>query len=143
MYEYLTTRRIEFSDTDMAGIVHFARFFVFMEVAEHEMLRAAGAPEAHFEYEGERIGWPRGAASCVYHSPARLGDVLDIRLRIKRKGKRSITYAALFKIADRVVAEGEISSICCSLGSGQAEPLKLRAVLIPKFLNEQLEVAPD
>lgn len=143
MYEYRTTRRIEFSDTDMAGIVHFARFFVFMEVAEHELLRAAGAPAVHFEHEGERIGWPRGAASCIYHSPARLGDELSIRLRVKRKGKRSITYAVLFKVGDRVVAEGEISSICCSLGSAPAEPPKLRAVPIPEFLDQNLEVAPD
>ena len=34
-YEYYIKRRVEFSDTDMAGIVHFARFFVFMEAAEH------------------------------------------------------------------------------------------------------------
>ena len=44
MYELHTTRRIEFADTDMAGLVHFARFFVFMETAEHAFLRAAGAP---------------------------------------------------------------------------------------------------
>jgi acyl-CoA thioester hydrolase len=34
--EFHATRRIEFPDTDMAGIVHFSRFFVFMEAAEHE-----------------------------------------------------------------------------------------------------------
>jgi len=39
---FRTTRRVEFGDTDMAGIVHFARFFCFMESAEHEMLRSLG-----------------------------------------------------------------------------------------------------
>ena len=34
-------RRIEFCDTDMAGIVHFANFFRFMESAEVEFLRSA------------------------------------------------------------------------------------------------------
>jgi len=42
MHEYRTRRRIEFSDTDAGGLVHFARFFVFMEIAEHELLRALG-----------------------------------------------------------------------------------------------------
>ena len=37
-HEYRTSRRIEFADTDMAGIAHFSRFYVFMEQAEHEFL---------------------------------------------------------------------------------------------------------
>ena len=40
--EFQTRRKIEFSDTDMAGIVHFSRFFIFMETAEHEFLRSLG-----------------------------------------------------------------------------------------------------
>ena len=42
MHEFRTRRRIEFSDTDMGGIAHFSRFFVFMETAEHEFLNAIG-----------------------------------------------------------------------------------------------------
>ncbi|MEM9599354.1 MAG: acyl-CoA thioesterase, partial [Acidobacteriota bacterium] len=38
MHELQTRRRIEFADTDMARIVHFSRFFDFMEAAEHEFL---------------------------------------------------------------------------------------------------------
>src|SRR5213078_989612 len=39
---FRTTRRVEFADTDMAGIVHFANFFRYMESAEHEFLRSHG-----------------------------------------------------------------------------------------------------
>ncbi len=140
MLQFNTTRRVEFADTDMAGIVHFARFFVFMETAEHEFLLAAGSPGVHFEYQGEQIGWPRVAASCQYRSPARLGDVLDIHLRVRRKGRRAMTYAVEFKLGERLVAEGEISSICCALGGGGGEPTKLRPVPIPPFLA--IEEAP-
>ena len=31
--EFRTTRMVEFSETDMAGIVHFANFFRYMEAA--------------------------------------------------------------------------------------------------------------
>ena len=58
MNELRTTRKIEFADTDMEGIVHFARFLVFMETAEHEFLRALGA-EVHMTVEKQDIGWPR------------------------------------------------------------------------------------
>ena len=37
-----TSRRVEFCDTDMAGIVHFANFFRWMESAEVEFLRSLG-----------------------------------------------------------------------------------------------------
>ena len=39
----LTRRRVEFVDTDLEGMVHFARYLVYMETAEHELIRAAGA----------------------------------------------------------------------------------------------------
>ena len=142
MHEYKTQRRIEFADTDMAGIVHFSRFFVFMEGAEHEFLRSLGS-DVHFEHEGRHIGWPRVAASCQYQSPVRFGDVLDIRLEIQRKGRRSLTYRVIFTCGDRQVAVGEISCICCALSTplpksdGRLEP-----VPIPAFIADQIEEAP-
>ena len=42
MKPFRATRRIEFCDTDMAGMVHFSNFFRFMEFAEQEFLRARG-----------------------------------------------------------------------------------------------------
>ena len=66
--EFQTRRKIEFSDTDMAGIVHFSRFFIFMETAEHEFLRSLGTSVAT-EDRGHKIGWPRLSASCDYLKP--------------------------------------------------------------------------
>jgi len=139
MHELHTRRRIEFADTDMAGIVHFARFFVFMETAEHELLEAVGTP-VHFRHEGRAVGWPRVAASCEYKSPAHLGDVLDIHLTVRRKGTRAMTYAVRFTCAGRLIAEGQISSICCELGDG--DDRKLRPIPIPVFVADKLEPAP-
>lgn len=145
MYELHTRRRIEFADTDMAGIVHFARFFVFMETAEHEFLRGLGKP-VHFEHQGCEVGWPRVAASCEYKSPARLGDELDIHLRVWRKGRRAMTYRIDFSCGGRRVAQGEISSIFCALPwkstaemTGQLKP---QPIPIPDFLADQIEEAP-
>ena len=41
-YEFRCRQRVEFADTDMAGIVHFSNFFRYMERAEHEFLRSLG-----------------------------------------------------------------------------------------------------
>jgi YbgC/YbaW family acyl-CoA thioester hydrolase len=123
--EFRTTRRVEFADTDMGNLVHFSRFFVFMETAEHEFLKSLGTT-VHFERDGRTIGWPRLEARCQYLSPARYGDELEIILKVRRKGRRSMTYDFVFRIADRVVARGRIASICCLLdGPDGLEPIEI------------------
>ncbi|MBL8848408.1 MAG: acyl-CoA thioesterase, partial [Planctomycetaceae bacterium] len=42
MPHFVSQRRVQFSETDMAGIVHFANFFRWMEEAEHEYFRSLG-----------------------------------------------------------------------------------------------------
>lgn len=132
--EYRTTRRIEFADTDMGNLVHFSRFFVFMETAEHDFLRTLGTT-VHFEDSGRTIGWPRLEARCRYLSPARYGDELDIHLRVTRKGRRSMTYSFTFRVGERLVAEGLLASICCILDGGDG----LEAIPIPEALARQIE----
>ncbi len=41
-HEFTITRRVEFSETDMAGIMHYSNFFRFMETAEHAFFRSLG-----------------------------------------------------------------------------------------------------
>ena len=135
--ELRTRRKVEFADTDMGGIVHFARFFVYMESAEHELLAAAGTT-VHFEHEGEMLGWPRRSASCDYRSPARLGDQLEIHVRVVRKGKSSMTYDFDFACGERLVARGRLASVCCVLGGGRPRP-----VAIPECLAARLAEHPD
>jgi 4-hydroxybenzoyl-CoA thioesterase/acyl-CoA thioester hydrolase len=131
--EFRTTRRVEFADTDMGNLVHFARFFVFMETAEHQFLESLGTT-VHFEHEGRKAGWPRLEARCRYLSPARFGDELDIRLSVTRKGRRAMTYDFTFRVGERLIAEGTVSSICCFLDG----PDGLEPIPIPDFLAEQL-----
>ncbi|MEM7481229.1 MAG: thioesterase family protein [Acidobacteriota bacterium] len=129
-------RRVEFADTDLGGIVHFSRFFVFMETAEHELLRALGTL-VHTRHQGHAIGWPRVEAHCKYMSPLRYGDEVEIRLRVARKGHSSMTYEATFWVGERRVAEGRISSVCCVLD----DPAGIRPVAIPQPLADRLAEA--
>jgi len=106
------TRRIEFVDTDMAGIVHFSNFFRFMEATETAFLRSRGLSVATM-WEGHPIGFPRVAASCDYRRPVRFQDVLDIFLHIERLGTRSVTWGFEFRLRDEVVAVGQVTAVCC------------------------------
>ena len=66
---FRTTRRVEFSDTDAAGIAHFTAFFRFMEQAEHELLRSVGL-SVFMPVDGEEITWPRVSSKCDFRSMA-------------------------------------------------------------------------
>ncbi len=136
--DFRATRRIEFADTDMGNLVHFSRFFVFMETTEHEFLHSLGAT-VHFEHQGRRIGWPRLEARCQYLSPARFGDELEIHLRVVRKGESSMTYDFTFRIGQRLVARGRIASVCCVLDG----PDGLEAIAIPAALADRIEAAGE
>ena len=136
--DFRTRRTIEFADTDMGGIVHFSRFFVFMETAEHEFLRHLGA-EVHMPWQGQQIGWPRVEASCQFLSPAGLGDELEIHLRVARKGAKSMTYATTFSCDGRIIARGRMTSVCCVMDEADG----LRAVPIPDFIAEQIVATID
>src|SRR5713101_868572 len=92
---FRTRRRVEFADTDMAGIVHFANFFRYMEAAEVEFLRSRGLSVVQV-WEGERISFPRVAASCDFSKPVRFEDVVDIAVTVSRLGTKSVTYAIEF-----------------------------------------------
>jgi acyl-CoA thioester hydrolase len=137
-HEYHTQRKIEFSDTDMAGIVHFSRFFIFMETAEHEFLHSLGT-SVSTEWEGNKLGWPRLAATCEYFHPAKFEDILDIHLSIARKGTKSITYKFSITKGDVRIAQGQVTTICCICNPG--EPI--RSIPIPDFIAEQIQEAPS
>lgn len=137
LHEIVTSRRVEFADTDMAGIVHFARFFVFMESAEHELLRALGA-EVNMRVDGKRIGWPRKASSCEFFQPLRFGERVEIRVRVVRKGKTSLTFEHSFERDGELLARGRMTSVCCWLDA----PGGLEAMAIPAQIADRLAEAP-
>ena len=53
---FQTHRRVEFCETDMAGIVHFSNFYKWMEQAEHEFFRSLGLSIVHHLPDGSTIG---------------------------------------------------------------------------------------
>jgi len=130
---FRTTRRIEFADTDMAGIVHFANFFRYMEAAEVEFLRARGL-SVKLVWEGQSLGFPRVSASCDFLRPARFEDVLDVAVQVEKVGKKSVTYAFEFSLHGEVIARGKVSSVCCLI----QENRELKSVPIPAGIRERL-----
>ena len=131
---FTTQRRIEFRDTDAAGIVHFSVFFTMMETAEHEMLRSLGISVLP-DHDDDQVplSWPRVAASCDYVSAARFEDLLDISVSVAKIGSSSVQYHIEFTRDRQQIATGSMTSVCCHL-----EPTGLKKSAIPGNIRELL-----
>lgn len=123
---FTTNRRVEFRDTDAAGIMHFASIMGLMEEAEHEFLRHADLPLFR-EHHGGHISWPRVSAQCDFKSPARFEDAIDISVSVQRIGRRSVTYAFSLSCNGTLVAEGTMTSACCFVDDGKIESVDIPA----------------
>jgi acyl-CoA thioester hydrolase len=113
-----TSRLVEFHDTDMAGIMHFASFFVYMESAEHELLRSLGL-SVHSQVEQEHTSFPRVSATCNYFAPARCEERLDIDVAVARIGHKSVTYEFRFTRDGLELAVGSMTAVCCRIVPGR------------------------
>ncbi len=141
-YEHTSTRRIEFSETDMAGLVHFSNFFRYMETAERDFFEAAGVDLINTR-PGEVVGWPRVRAECKFSAPLRFGDTIDIHLAVKSVKDRSIDYQ--FRIFRRnadgshtQAGKGQMTTVLTALtASGE-----LRSIELPDSVRSRITEAP-
>ena len=131
---FVVPRRVEFVDTDMAGIVHFTAFFRYMETAEHEMFRSLGLSLVG-EGHGPRLGWPRVCCGFDFFKALRFGDEVEVRIGVAQIGGASITYEAEIVRNGEVVARGHSTSACCEVGPGT----QIKAVPVPAEVSEKLE----
>ena len=138
-YEFKRVHRVEFADTDMAGIVHFANFFRYMEETEHAFFRSLGF-SIHSRIGDIMVGWPRVRAVCDYKSPLRFEDEFEIHLSVREKKNRSLTYDFVFrKLEGREVATGSITAVCVTMDEQTG---KMKAIAIPEAVAQKIEAAP-
>ncbi len=142
-YEFKAVRRVEFSETDMAGIVHFSNFFRYMETAEHGFYRLLGFSVILDKFDPP-LGFPRVHAGCDYKRPLRFEDMVEVHLLVREKRSRVLNYFFRFsKVPNggtpELVATGDLTVVCVA----HYRDGRMEAVPIPSELAEKIEVAPS
>ncbi len=140
-YEFKVTKRVEFSETDMAGIVHFSNFFRYMETVEHAFFRSLGFSVVMDRHDPP-MGWPRVHAECDYLAPLRFEDEIEIHLWVTEKKAKSLSYQVRIKKINTTpqveVARGKLTVVC-----GTRDPHgKMASHPIPRTMADQIQVAP-
>jgi YbgC/YbaW family acyl-CoA thioester hydrolase len=131
---YRLRRRVQFYETDTAGIVHFSWFYRYMEEAEHALWRAAGLsiapPNAH-------IGFPRVAASFDFFKPLRFEDEFEVELTIAEISTKAIRYRAEIVKDGVKVASGRLTVACVRKQPGQP----MTSTAIPDEISSRFRIA--
>ena len=138
--EFRMVHRVEFADTDLAGLVHFSSYFRYMEVTEHAFVRSLGF--SVLMWEQFKVGWPRVHVECDYTAPVRFEDELEVHLKVREKKEKALTYDFIIRrirpgpVAE--VARGSLTTVCVTKdGSGV-----MKAVAIPEPVSRVIEAAP-
>ncbi|MBC2601779.1 acyl-CoA thioesterase [Puniceicoccus vermicola] len=113
--EFSIRHRVAFSETDMAGIVHFSNYFRYMELAEAAFFAKLEEELIHRE-EGQVHGWPRVRASCDYKAPISFGEEVEIVLMVKEVKVRAIEFAfAMYRVENgergEKIARGKLTTV--------------------------------
>lgn len=127
-------RRIEFCETDAAGIAHFSAFLCYMEQAEHALWRHLGTSVSSDIGDGWHLSWPRVHVECDYRGTGRFEDCLQIDVRVAKLGAKSVTYAFDFQLAGKSIASGRVVAVCCRVRPGSP----LQSTPIPDDLRSKL-----
>lgn len=130
--DFSITHRVQFSETDLAGIMHFSNFFKLMEEVEHAFFRSLGL-SVSMQHDDIHIGWPRVSASCEFLGPVKFEDEVELKLRVGRVGEKSFAYEVEFLVNGQRVALGKTTSVCCALESGD-----MRSIEIPALIRQKL-----
>ncbi len=137
--EFKIIRRVEFSETDMVGIVHYSNFFRYMETAEHAFFRSIGYSIVSNQ-TNPPVGWPRVHASCDFRQPLRFEDEVEVHMLVTEKKSKSLSYEFRFRKLNAnpivEVARGKLTVVCVT-----CDPQgKMTAAQIPHEIAEKIEV---
>ena len=139
-YQFKIRRIVEFSDTDMAGIVHHAVYYRYMESAEHAFFRSLGLTVAPPKTSSS-VGWPRVHTEADFSSPLQFEDEVEIQLLVAQKKSKALTYAFRLRKLNAPepyeVARGKITVVCIRKVNGQ-----MKATRIPKEIADKFDEAP-
>ncbi|MBF0246450.1 MAG: YbgC/FadM family acyl-CoA thioesterase [Alphaproteobacteria bacterium] len=121
--------RIYYEDTDAGGVVYYANYLKFAERARTEMLRAGGLENSTLQDE-HGIALVVKAIEAEYRQPARLDDLVEVRLELTRVGGASIEGVQRIVRAGEELVEIRIKLGCMKLAGGPGRlPQKVRNLL--------------
>ena len=117
-----STLRVRYAETDKMGVVYYANYLVWFEVARTDLLRSLGWSYREMEHAG--VSLPVIEAHCEYHRPAKYDDEIDVRTegRLLSPVRMEFHYAAVRREDAALTASGRTVHAAINL---QGRPCRL------------------
>jgi len=107
--------RVRYAETDQMGVVYYANYLVWMEVARVEFCKSLGFRYRDMELE-DGVLLAVIEAQCRYLHPARFDEEVIVETRIAEANSRLVEFAYEMRLADsgRKLATGATRHIFCN-----------------------------
>jgi acyl-CoA thioesterase FadM len=112
----LLRRRIEWIDTDAAGIYHWTTAFRLAEAAEAALHTALGIADRTFGVT------PRVGVAAEFKRPLRFNDPVDVELAVDALGRSSVRYSLAITGPEGLAVSGHVTACLIDGASGRATP---------------------
>ena len=125
MQLHQTRVRVRYAETDQMGVVYYANYLIWMEVARVEFCKALGFRYKDMELE-DGVLLAVVEAQCRYLCPARFDEEVIVETWIAQANSRFVTFSYEMRLADtnRKLATGSTRHIFCSR---EIKPVRLPA----------------
>ena len=112
----VTSLRVRYAETDQMGVVYYANYFVWFEVARTDLIRSLGW--SYREMEAAGVILPVIEATCQYRRPSRYDDELEIRTtgRLTTPVRVEFDYEVMIKGQTEPIATGRTREIVLEQG---------------------------
>ena len=128
---FTTTHKVRLDDTDAAGVVFYARLFVFAHHAYEALLEHIHTPIRDLIKAGT-LHLPIVHAEADIFAPIRLGDKLDLNFTLERIGRTSFTTRT------DLFLPGQISAARVTLVHVALDPKSGSKIELPESLRNRL-----
>ncbi len=115
MSSHLTRIRVRYAETDQMGVVYYANYLVWMEVARVELCKSLGFRYRDMEID-DGVLLAVVEAQCRYLYPARFDEEVIVETRVAAANPRLVSFGYEMRLADggRKLATGSTRQIFCN-----------------------------
>lgn len=112
-----TTVRVRYAETDQMGVVYYANYLVWFEVARSAFCRARGIDYSQMERDG--IGLPLMEAHCRYLLPAHYDEEIVVRTWVAECRRSLLKIRYEVKRGETLLATGETLQMLVELATSK------------------------
>lgn len=124
-----TTVRVRYAETDQMGVVYYANYLIWFEVARGAFCRARGIDYPQLERDGFTL--PLLEAHCRYLHPAYYDDDLTVRAWVVECRHSLLRMQYTIMRGEEILATGETLQMLIERATGK--PRRFSAELAARF----------